>query len=212
MARPSLVFSRRPGDPPLKLPSTQSRRPLHIRALTFRGYQRDDGLWDIEAELLDTRTYDSDSLEKGMLPAGTPIHDMAIKVTVNDDLIIQDIVSTMSSVPFSECNSAQDLMRDLIGTKLGPGWRHALETKLGGIKACTHMRELLLNIATAAYQTVPVYRAIVQVQSGSSMPIDQIPPFHMGKCKTWDFNGEVVKRHFPQYVGWGNSPPSRADE
>ena len=28
------------------------------------------------------------------------------------------------------------------------------------------------------------------------------PPFYMGKCMTWDFNGPVVARVAPQFVGW----------
>ena len=28
------------------------------------------------------------------------------------------------------------------------------------------------------------------------------PPFYMGKCMTWDFNGPVVARVAPQFIGW----------
>ncbi|MES2534270.1 MAG: DUF2889 domain-containing protein [Pseudomonadota bacterium] len=206
------TFSHCPGDPPLTLPSAQPRKQLHTRAVTYRGYQRDDGLWDIEGHLLDTRTYESDALEKGVLPPGTPVHDMSIRVTVDDKMVIQDIASSMSSVPFSECNSAQDPIRNLIGAKLGPGWRLALETKLGGIKGCTHMRELLFNIATAAYQTVPVYLSQVLGRSGQPIPAESKPPFHMGKCKSWDFNGGIVKRHYPQFVGWKKPPPIQSGD
>ncbi len=33
------------------------RKPLHKRANECRGYRRDDGLWDIEAHMTDTKSY-----------------------------------------------------------------------------------------------------------------------------------------------------------
>jgi hypothetical protein len=38
-----------------------ARTPLHTRAITFRGYAREDGLWDLEGELHDSKHYDYDS-------------------------------------------------------------------------------------------------------------------------------------------------------
>ena len=28
------------------------------------------------------------------------------------------------------------------------------------------------------------------------------PPYHLGKCLAWDFDGPVVQRHYPQFAGW----------
>ena len=28
------------------------------------------------------------------------------------------------------------------------------------------------------------------------------PPFHLGQCMSWDFDGPVVQRHYPQFAGW----------
>ena len=49
-------------------------------------------------------------------------------------------------------------MQQMIGVTMGPGWRQAIERALGGVRGCTHLRELLFNMATAAYQTIPAYR------------------------------------------------------
>ncbi|MEY4060244.1 MAG: hypothetical protein RL551_1502, partial [Pseudomonadota bacterium] len=35
------------------LSTPASRNPLHTREITFQGYAREDGLWDIEAHLRD---------------------------------------------------------------------------------------------------------------------------------------------------------------
>jgi hypothetical protein len=38
---------------------------------------------------------------------------------------------------------------------MGPGWRQAIDRTIGGVQGCTHLRELLFNMATAAFQTIP---------------------------------------------------------
>jgi hypothetical protein len=93
-------------------------------------------------------------------------------------------------------------MQQMVGVTMGPGWRQAIEKALGGIRGCTHLRELLFNMATAAYQTVPVYRERLRRQSGVPEAENAAPPYHLGKCLAWDFNGAVVQRHYPKFAGW----------
>jgi hypothetical protein len=52
------------------LPDSPDRTPLHTRTLTFRGFARPDGLWDMEGELHDSKHYDYDS-SHGPRKAGT---------------------------------------------------------------------------------------------------------------------------------------------
>ncbi len=184
----------------MPLPPAAPRRQLHTRRITFRGFQREDGDWDIEGDLLDTRTYTSQALEKGSMAPETPIHDIRVRVTVNDALEVKDIAAQMSSVPFVACQPALAPLRGLIGATLGPGWRRSIDTHLGGTASCAHLRELLFNVATAAYQTVPVYLAQV---AGQSAPTSKLtPPLHMGKCTTWAFDGPLIRDHYPQFINW----------
>lgn len=186
----------------MTLPAPQARKHLHTRSVTFRGYQREDGLWDIEAELRDAKTYAINSPDKGRMPPGMPVHDMAIRVTLDDNMTVREITADMASTPFPECPKAADPMQKIVGLTMGPGWRFAIEKVLGGTKGCTHLRELLFNMATAAYQTIPSYRAQQRKLAGLPTRPDGQPPYHLGKCMSWDFNGPVVQRHYPQFVGW----------
>ena len=119
----------------MPLPAPQARSHLHTRAVVFRGYHREDGLWDIEAELSDTKTYALERAERGAMPAGTPIHGMSIRVTVDDQLTIREIASAMDHTPFDECQQGSDPMQQMVGVTMGPGWRHAIERALGGIRS-----------------------------------------------------------------------------
>jgi hypothetical protein len=50
----------------------------HAARLVYRGYHRQDGLWDIEAEMSDTKTYTLERSERGLMPPGTSIHGARI--------------------------------------------------------------------------------------------------------------------------------------
>ena len=183
------------------LPPSAPRKHLHTRQVRFDGYHREDGLWDIEATLTDTKAYVWHSADKGALPAGTPLHDMVIRLTLDDKLTIKAIATAMPGTPHGECIQANDPMQVMVGHTIGPGWRMTIEKNLGGIKGCTHLRELLFNMATAAYQTIPGYRAQLRREAGLPERDTDQPPFYLGKCLGWDFDGPAVLRHYPQFVG-----------
>ena len=134
---------------------TIARTPQHIRQVNYRSFEREDGLWDIEAELLDTKAIDLPRPNgEGIRKAGDPIHHMLIRVTVNTKLVVQAIEASMQAHPVQGCPAALDAMQRMVGCSMARGWRKAIETNLAGITGCTHMRELLNNMATATFQSI----------------------------------------------------------
>jgi hypothetical protein len=185
----------------MPLPSPAARRHLHTRAVTYRGFLRDDGLWDIEGELTDSKTYTFNMSDRGAMPPGEAVHGMSIRATVDDSMVIREIASSMDFTPFGECQQGIDPMQQMVGASIGPGWRQAIEKALGGVRGCTHLRELLFNLATAAYQTVYPYQQHLRDQAGVPKGSVTQPPYHLGRCIAWDFDGPVVARQFPQFAG-----------
>ena len=190
------------GAPVTRLPAAAPRTHAHTRHVTFCGYRREDGLWDIEAQMTDAKSYAHETRERGHLDPGDFVHGMAIRLTVNDKLEITDVAVAMPVTPFAECQHAKPPLFLLVGRTLGPGWRKAIDETMGGIKGCQHLRELLFNMATAAYQTIPHYRDHLRRLAGKPAPEQKRPPPHMGKCLAWDFDGPVVKRVKPEFAGW----------
>lgn len=187
----------------MPLPPPVSRQPLHTRAVTYRGYERDDGLWEIEAELRDAKDYPLPMYERGELPAGEAIHHLVIRVTLDDEFVIREIATSMDFTPFKICDQARDPMQKMVGVRIGAGWRQALDRALGGTRGCTHLRELLFNLATAAFQTIPAAQERRREAAGlPGLPETDQPPFFVGRCITWDVDGPVVARHQPRFVGW----------
>ncbi|MDB5945046.1 MAG: hypothetical protein JWQ33_72 [Ramlibacter sp.] len=183
----------------MSLPAPSARTPLHTRKISFEGFQRDDGLWDIDAELRDSKSYPIHMHERGDLAPGEAIHHMRVRVTVDDSLTIVAIQTALDSAPFSECQAAADPMAKLVGATLGAGWRKAIDGAIGGVAGCTHLRELLFNVATAAFQTIPAVLAQRREAGGAPRQPDAQPPFYLDKCMSWDAGGPVVQRLMPMF-------------
>ena len=115
------------------LSTPTARTPLHTREITFSGYARDDGLWDIEAHLIDIKSHPFTTGSKTWAP-GEAIHDMWLRLTLNAELEIKAIEVSMDSHPHPECPEVIPPMDALIGARLGKGWRKVIDAHLGGIK------------------------------------------------------------------------------
>jgi hypothetical protein len=183
------------------LAAPAERDPVHERKVLLRGYRRKDGLWDIEVGMSDERSYDSHSVEKGTIPAGERIHDIRVRVTVDDALTVKAVTASMNAVPYHTCPGALASLSSLEGAVMSRGWRSRVEDGLGGAKGCTHVRELLLQAATVAFQTIPVWHA--QRHGDIVRPVDGRPPPHLGTCTTWAFDGPIVARLYPEFASRG---------
>ncbi len=186
----------------MPLPPPAPRSDAHLRQVSYRGYPRDDGLWDIEGELRDTKAYDQPMHGRGRLPAGEPVHHMLVRLTIDDAMKVVDAAVSMEHTPFDECQHAAPPVHKLVGATMGLGWRRALNDAMGGTRGCTHLRELLFGAATAAFQTMGSYREYRRRRDGEPRVPSTEPPFYMGQCMSWDFNGPVVARVAPQFIGW----------
>jgi len=178
------------------------RKTSHIRRVTYQGYEREDGLWDMEAELHDSKAHDMPSFRhQGVRLAGDPIHHMWLRVTIDRQLVVHAIEAAMDAHPLQDCPQARPALQGMVGACMARGWRQAIAQHMGGVASCTHLRELLFNMATAAFQTLPA-------AFGGGDP--NTPPRHLGQCTGWDFEGNGVKEYFPQFYGRGeaNTQPS----
>ncbi len=179
-----------PTGTEMNLPAPRTRQQLHTRNVVFKGFRRDDGLWDIEAHLLDFKCKVFVIPGERSWSPGEPLHDMSIRVTIDDTFVVRNIAVVMAGAPHLECPQAQAPMKLMIGCTMAAGWRRSIEQNMGKIKGCAHLRELLFNMATVAFQTVS--------QELDESVVDRPPP-HVGQCLAWDFSGHAVKRHYPVF-------------
>jgi hypothetical protein len=175
------------------LPAASDREPLHRRRIQVDGYRRRDGLWEFEAFLEDVKHYDFDSRFRGHVSAGEPVHDMALRVTLDDDLVIREVVAKMAAHPFPDCPGAQAAFQALVGLGMGPGWMREVRRRVGTVAGCTHLFELMRPLATTAYQTILPLRA-----AGGGADQSR-PPRLMDSCHGWRRGGEAMRVLHPRW-------------
>ena len=75
----------------MSLPAASPRKHKHTRTIVCEGFEREDGLFDVDASIVDVKTFDVDHIKRGRIPAGTRIHDMQLRLTVDDKKVVRDI-------------------------------------------------------------------------------------------------------------------------
>ena len=106
---------------PLSRPARRDH--IHSREIHCRGFRREDGLWDIEGELVDTKTYSFANRDREGIVAGEPIHHMRIRLTLDDDMLVHACEAATEAGPFDLCPAITPTFAGLAGLRIGPGWR-----------------------------------------------------------------------------------------
>jgi len=178
----------------MPLPSSPDRTELHLRRIEMKGYRRNDGLYEIDGRVTDTKSEQVTLDERGPVPPGEPIHDMWVRLVVDEDLVVKDLLAVTDSSPYDVCREAVAPMARIIGERIKPGWSNMVKSRLGGAQGCTHLMELLLPLATAAYQTIQ------PVRLRRPDPLDASGrPQKIDSCYAFAANREVVARRWPQF-------------
>lgn len=178
----------------MPLSSPSSRRALkHTRAIQIEAFARDDGLWDLEARITDTKTREI-QLEKGVLPPGAALHDLSIRVTIDSRFEVVDVQAVSDAVPYpGHCDSIASAYRQMIGLNLVKGFRFALLGRMGGVAGCTHLTELATVLPTAAIQ------AFAGDEFDPHADGDK-KPFQLDGCHALRTDGPVVVKHYPRWA------------
>jgi hypothetical protein len=176
----------------MPLSPAQPRTHLHTRTITLGGFQREDGLFDIEAEITDRKANSFTTMDR-TVEAGTPLHNMLARLTVTEDLEIVGAEAATEFGPFFTCAGGAETFTRLTGLTIRPGFLKAANERLGGTIGCTHIRELLQQMATVAYQTTFPVRA----RRDSGKP--DAPPRLLNTCHAYASDGPVVQRGWPKY-------------
>ena len=179
---------------PLPLPSPQ-RRLTHRRSLTVEVFARPDGLWEVEALLTDVKTRDAPMVD-GVRTAGTPIHQLLLRLVINSQLEVLQAGSSSDWVPYpGHCGEHGDAYAALVGLNLGKGFRKAVQARLSGVLGCTHLTELAQVLPSAVIQGL----VGEVIDPRGNQPGDG-QPFQLDRCHALRTDGQVVRMHYPRWV------------
>ncbi|MFN0038903.1 MAG: DUF2889 domain-containing protein [Burkholderiales bacterium] len=178
----------------MPLPTPAKRELIHLRRVECSGYHREDGLWEIEGHLVDTKTSDVTNLDRANIPAGEPIHEMWLRLTLTLDLKIVDAEASTDWSPYEMCSDITPNFKVLIGETIKSGWTQRTRELLGGTRGCTHLVELLGPIATTAFQTI--YAARVQRDKAAGL---HKRPALIDSCHAWSSGSDMVRKRYPAF-------------
>jgi len=181
-------------------PPDIARKPMHTRSIRVQGFAREDGLWDIEAELIDVKAYDFARADGTNMPAGQPVHHLHLRITIDESYEIQAAQAVYDAAPYgAHCTAIEADYAGLVGMNLLKGFRQQVKTRFGRVAGCTHMTELSLVLPTAAVQSMAGRRRARAISTGQR-------PFQLDGCHALDVRGAVVREHYPKWY-----EPARID-
>ena len=170
------------------------RRRIHDRVITMSAFERDDGFFDIESHLVDTKPMPIHRMmSKETNPAGSHLHDLLIRFTVDEHFIIQNIEAASDTTPYQICKEAENTLSVLVGEQVGKGWSRIVKAKLRGTVSCTHLMEMLIPMATVAFQGITGLRFNVSTHE-QVKPIPEL----INSCYAFADHREVVMQLWPQ--------------
>jgi hypothetical protein len=178
-----------------------TRRHVHKRSISADVYARDDGLWDVEAELVDTKSRDF-MLASGLRPAGAAIHRMHLTLTIDTQFDIVAAHARSLEHPYpGHCGEIEPAYGKLVGLNLLRGFKRAVRERLGGAAGCTHLTELTDVLPTAAVQAFAgeVIKHRDSADEDVAAPGGDQKPFQLDRCHALRSDGPAVARYYPRW-------------
>ena len=171
------------------MPAVMVGRELyHTRRIEAAGFKRDDGLWDIEAWLKDTKGYDFDNFDRGKIKSGDPLHEMRLRLTLDDTMTIKAAHAVTNAAPYSICHQiTPNYFEKLIGVQVAAGFSRKIKELFHGVAGCTHLTDMLPIMATVAYQTIVTAR----VRDNNNKGLERL----VNSCHGFSDQQPVVKHY-----------------
>jgi len=178
------------------LPATAQREHIHTRTIVINAYRRSDGLMDVEGQITDVKPFQHQMMD-GLVEAGEPVHDLAIRITLDDSLTVRDAVASMDSTAHELCPAAAPNFKNIIGLQIAGGWNKKVKEAMSPGLGCTHIIEMLAQMASGAKQ------AMWSRKPGEKMDLPppqqrEIMPGMLNSCYAYRQDGELVQQHFPR--------------
>lgn len=186
-------------------PSISRRALKHTRAIQVEAFARDDGLWDIDAHISDIKTRDI-TLASGTRPAGAPVHDLWLRLTIDTELNVVDAQAVSDAVPYPNfCDTIGPAYEQLVGLNLMHGFREGVRQRLSGIQGCTHLTELAQVLPTAAIQAFA--GEVLDTRDGASGNQQNRKPFQLDRCHALRTDGAAVAQYYPRWAVQSHAVP-----
>ncbi len=186
--------------------SSVARRKVHNRRILMEGWKREDGLWDIDGRLVDTKDQDY-KLGPGIRKAGEAVHDMSLRLTIDRQFNILAAQAHSDAVPYpGGCDTIAPHYQKLVGLNLMMDFRRQVHALFGSIKGCSHITELLMVMPATAFQT------FASDMSETEGWAEGEKPFPLDKCHALETTTETVRKYYPLWYQGGQVDPKGSED
>jgi hypothetical protein len=169
-------------------------KALHTRNIAVTTYLYDEQRIIVEGILKDDRFQACHTITGETLPGGV-IHHMSIAMLVNvSNLSIEDVDVHLKSVPHDACLETIGCLDAIKGLTITRGFTAKAKKMAGGKKGCTHLMELLLVVAPAAFQGLITYRTLKPAVFDPDRARRFLETL-TDTCHAWREDGPFVKKY-----------------
>jgi Protein of unknown function (DUF2889) len=169
-----------------------NRTRQHTRRVSYEGYLRDDGQWDLDMHLVDVKDQDY-QLVSGLREAGVPVHDFWLRMTLTSLGEITEVQGDSVEMPYpGQCDRILPDYSKLVGLNLRHNFRLHLMERLGSVRGCSHLTELLAWAPTAAIQSMVSNRADYDPEAVKK-------PFQLDRCHALASHSDTVATFYPKW-------------
>ena len=177
------------------LPDGVTREELHVRRIEFRGFQRSDGLFEVEGCLTDRKPIDFQPPSGSrVVRANDPIHDLGVRVIFDGDMVVRAVQTFFRDYPYKDCRGGGDALQAMVGARIGAGWSSEVRKRLPSSETCTHQKEIMVGLASAAIQAMTVKRLRLPDAVDA-----EGRPLKVGSCYAYDESREIVLQRWPAF-------------
>ncbi len=172
-----------------------TREELHFRRIDMRGYRRSDGLYEVEGRVVDCKPHEAFLEGHGrVLRANESMHDMGVRLVFDEDMVVREVHAFTDVAPYPACPEGGRALQAVVGLSMTRGWSREVGARLGGARSCTHLKELLVPMATAAFQSLTMLRlSRPPRRDGAGRPVK------IDSCYAYAAAGEVVRARWPEF-------------
>ncbi len=80
-----------------------TRKEIHFRRIDMRGYERSDGLYEVEGRVTDRKPHDFTAPGHGgrATLANEPIHDMGVALVFDGEFLVHEVRTFSEAFPYA---------------------------------------------------------------------------------------------------------------
>lgn len=176
------------------------RELMHTRQITCRAYRRKDGLWEIEASVVDEKAQEMPFRSREPIRPGERVHDMSITFLIDDDFTILDVAAKMLAAPWPPCPETLAVYRRLVGLQIRRGFSRLVRERVGGEQGCSHLTDVITQVGNTYTQASwpDRYARQIAIDADPRRWPDARTTAFVGGCHAWRHGGETVRREYPE--------------